>query len=206
MGCNLQSLDLCIRRGSTVAIPIRVESDTIVYKAITAISQGAPVEITAATHGALDGWMGAVTGVKGMTEINASQVPPKDSDLRRMTVADANTVQFNAVSSADFRPYRSGGYLMYFEPMDLSAFVDARMEVKDRVGGTQLALFTVANGKLEIDQSARSVWLKLAADEEIAFDEGVFDIELVTSGGLVVPICSAESTLTVSPEVTTDHL
>lgn len=206
MGCNLQKLELCVRRGASVAIPIRVESDVLVYAPISNITQGAPATITAALHGALDGWMGAVTGVKGMTEINASRIPPKETEFRRMTVADANTVSFNTLVTADFRPYKSGGYLVYHLPLDLSAFVDARMEVKDKVGGTQLALFTVANGKLEVDQSTRSVWLRLTADEELVFDEGVFDIELVTGSGQVVPICSAESTLTVSPEVTTDHL
>ena len=203
MGCNLQKLELCIRRGATVDIPIRVESDVLVYAPISDITQGAPATITAALHGALDGWRGAVAGVKGMTEINASRIPPKETEFRRMTVADTNTVSFNTLITADFRPYQSGGYLVYYLPLDLSVFNDARMEVKDKVGGTQLAFFSVTGGELEIDQATRSLWLRLPAAEDLDFDSGVFDIELVRTNGDIVPLCSAQSTLTVSPEITT---
>lgn len=48
--------DLIITRGKTFTLVIRWGTEPIVYKAITAIQQSAPVRITAVGHGLVDGW------------------------------------------------------------------------------------------------------------------------------------------------------
>lgn len=201
----MNKLTLTVRRGASADIPIRVESDVLSYATITAIAQSAPVRITAASHGIPDGWRAAVMNAKGMTEINAENNPPKDSELRKVTVVDANTVEFNKVNSAGFRAYVSGGQLAFYTPRDLSAYSAARMDVKTKVGGEALASYHTDDGTLELDPVNEALWLRLTAAQTGAFvaRSYVFDIELVRPSGAVEAICSADSVFVVLPEVTT---
>lgn len=126
--------DIEFIRGSTYALTIRWETPPVKYIEITAISQTAPVRITAPNHGAPDGARGLVTAAGGMREINAPE-PNKvtDDDYHQITVIDANTVEFNDVNAASFRAYTSGGYLQYNTPKDVTGF-SARMSVKAKYG------------------------------------------------------------------------
>jgi hypothetical protein len=204
MSCSLQKLSLCVRRGATVGVPIRLESSTWQYASISAIAQSAPVRITATAHGIPDGWRVAVMNVVGMTELNVGGNPPKDHELRRVRAVDADTVEINDVNAAGFRAYNSGGQLAWYAPHDLSAYEGARMQVRNKIGGTLLAEFTTLAGTLEIDTSNASLWLKLteAQSKALLFKSGVFDIEMLRVGGDVDAICSNDSTLTVLAEVT----
>lgn len=201
----MHKLDLTIRRGETVNLPIRVESSTLVYKAISAVPSTAPLRLTVTDHGLPDGWRAAIANVKGPTELNAENSPPKDKELRTASRVDDNTVEFNAVNAAGMKAYVSGGQLVYFAPHDLSAYTSARLVVKDKVGGTTLADFSTADSELELDPSAQALWLRLTdeATEALTFDKGVFDIELTDGASAVTALCSADSTFVITPEVTT---
>jgi len=206
MACALQKLELCIRKGSTVRIPVRVETDELVWKPITAISQTAPVTLTVMSHGCPDEWLAAVTGVKQPREINAP-LPLKDSGFRRVKAVDSDTVSFNRVDGSVLRPYTSGGHLVYYKPLDLDQYVEARMDVRTKVGGELLATFTTDDDSLELDNVNRVLWINSAAVLTAAktYIKGVFDIELINGGGDVRAICSADSTITIQPEITTSH-
>lgn len=204
----MQALNITIRRGETVNLPIRVESDTVVYKSISAVQQSAPARLTVTGHGLTTGWRAGVMNVKGMTELNAvlgSDNLPKESELRRVTVVDPNTVEFNAVNAAGFKAYVSGGQLVYYAPRDLSLYLSARMQVKNKVGGTVLLQLTSVANELQIDTVNNALWLRLTdeATALLTFTRGVFDIELLDGAGNVFPLCSADSVLTILPEVTT---
>jgi hypothetical protein len=201
----MKKLALTLRKGETVAIPLRIESPTLTYKSITAITKAGPVSITVTGHGIKDGWKAAVMNAGGMRQINAESNPPADAEFHKTTVVDANIVQFNDVNSAGYGAYTSGGQLVYYAPLDLSAYASARMTVKDRVGGTQILSFTTENGRLEIDSATDTLWVRMTATDSaaIAVSKGVFDIELVTPSGEVTALCSAESAMTFLPEVTT---
>jgi hypothetical protein len=206
---SLQKLDIEIRRGETINLPIRVESGTLVYKAVTAIPQTAPVRLTVTGHGCAEGWRGALTNIKGPVALNytslVSGAPPSDEQLRPMVVVDANTVEFNGINAAGLPTYVSGGQLVFYAPLDLSTFTIARLHVKNKVGGTLLTSFTTTDGTLEIDAATRSVWIRLTdeASAALSFSKGVFDLELETAAGVVKAVCLATSTLTILPEVTT---
>jgi hypothetical protein len=210
MSCSLQKLDLCIRKGATVELPIRIESGNLGYAAISAVAQSAPARITAAEHGIPDGWRVAVVNVAGMTEINAEVsrpgATPKDSAFVRVTRVDDDTLDLNSVNAAGFRAYKSGGQVVFWQPLDLTQYEGARMEVKNKVGGNRLAFWSTADNTLDLDQVNQCLWLKLSDEEtaEIEWASGVFDIELLRSGGEVDALCSADSTITVLPEVTTE--
>jgi hypothetical protein len=130
--------NLEIVEGTTFSLVVYWETTPVVYKAITNVSQTAPVRITAPGHGALEGVRATVTGVRGMKEINAAEPNAlTDDDYHRVTVVDANNIEFNDVNASDFRAYVSGGYLQYFTPVDLTGF-SARMSVRNRRGVTNL--------------------------------------------------------------------
>jgi hypothetical protein len=149
--------NLEIVRGSTFSLVVYWETLPIVYKAITGISQTAPVRITAPGHGALEGARAAVTAVRGMKEINAADPNAlTDEDYHRATVVDANTVEFNDVNAADFRAYVSGGYLQYFTPVDLTGF-SARISLRRRRGVDNLLECTVAGVSGDVKPGAQGV-------------------------------------------------
>ena len=56
--------DLVIKQGKTFSKVLRWEAPPIIYKPITAITNAAPVRITSANHGIIDGWRVAIVSVK----------------------------------------------------------------------------------------------------------------------------------------------
>lgn len=186
-------------------LPIRLEAPRLTYVTITGVAQSAPVRITAPGHGLPEGWRAAVMNVAGMSELNAAGNPPQYDEMFPVTRVDADTIEFNEINAAGFRPYLSGGQLVFFAPLDLSGFTQARMKVKNKVGGAELASFSTNDGTLTIDNANGCVWLHLTEAQTLAltFKRGVFDIELVDGAGEVTPVCSAESVFEMLPEVTT---
>lgn len=183
--------EIRLQQGKTQPLVLRIETDEIAYKAITAITQTAPVGITATGHGLVQGWRAAVTNVKGMIEINAVANEVKDRDYHPATVVDPNTVQFNDVNAAGFKSYASGGYLQYNVPMDLAGY-SARMDIRDRKNGnTVLDSFTTANGLIEIDNALKTVTIYFDAIDftALTWKKGYYELELfkdITRGGNII--------------------
>lgn len=192
-----------ILQGKTFSQVIRWETKPIVYKAITAITKAAPARITATAHGIPDGWRVAIVSAKGMTQINAKNTPPKDSDFTPSTFVDANTIELNSVNAADYTAYTSGGYVQYNTPKSLTGFT-ARMAIKDRVGGTVLlALDSTVNNRIAIDQTTFTITLTVSATDTaaITWTDGVYDLEMVDPAGVVSQLLSGA--IKVVKEVTT---
>ena len=202
---KLPKLALSVRRGASEDIALRLETSAKKFAAITGMSKTAPLRVTASGHGIPDMWYAAVIDARGMTEMNAADSNKiRESEFHQITAIDANTVDFLEISSGGFKTYTGGGYLAYYEPLDLSGYTSARMDVKRRVGGdVELALNTT-DGTLEIEAATHSVWIRLDDTDLAALParEYVFDIELV-SATAIDAICSAESVFEVLPEVTT---
>ena len=140
-----------------------------------------------------------------MTQLNAADSNAiRDSEFHQVTFVDANTIDFNGVSSAGFSTYTSGGHLAYYAPLDLSGCTSARMDIKRAVGGAIELSLKTTNGMLAIDAATSTVWIHLSAADisSLVARDYVFDIELIRAGGIDA-ICSAESVFSVLPEVTT---
>lgn len=196
-------LDLVIEQGKTFSRTIRWETTPLVWKPITAIGQVAPALITAVAHGVPDGWKVAVTNAGGMLNINAPHTPPWDDEFQPATLVGVNQVSLNAVSAAGFDPYTSGGYLVYYTPVDLTGY-SARMKIKDQIGGTVLASFVVQAGTgFVLDPTTQTIVLTIIATDTAAYTwtTGVYDLELVSGAGVVTAILSGA--ITVVDEVTT---
>ena len=205
MIAKLPKLLLSVRKGANADIALRLETSIIKFSEISAMTQSAPLRVTAAGHEIPDMWYAAVIDARGMVEMNAADSNKiRESEFHQVSVIDANTVDFTGLSAAGFKTYTGGGNLAYYAPMDLTGYTSARMDIKRRVGGdVELALNT-ADGTLEIDSSTHSVWIRLDDTHLTALPalEYVFDIELV-SATAVDAICSADSVFEVLPEVTT---
>ena len=202
---KLPKLKLSARIGASADIALRLETSELRFIAITGMAKTAPLRVTAQSHGIPDQWYTAVIDPRGMTEMSAVDSNKiRESEFHQITVIDANTVDFMEISAASFSAYTGGGYLAYYEPMDLSGYTSARMDIKRRVGGdVELALNTT-DGTLEIEAATHSVWIRLDDTDLAALParDYVFDIELI-SATAVDAICSAESVFEVLPEVTT---
>lgn len=144
--------DFCVKSGETFHPTVRWSTDQLLSAAITAITLGAPVQITVPGHGVPDGWLVAVTGVQGMVQINACRYPPAGRDWQRASVVDANTLSLNDVSSADWTAYLSGGFLIHNAPAVLSgaAFALNVWDTPDR-SDTPLVTLTDSGGGITVD-------------------------------------------------------
>lgn len=203
---EIQKLTLSVRRGSAEDIPIRIETGRWSYAGITAIGQTAPLRVTAPGHGVPDNWAVALMNVRAVGPFAAANNPPKPSDMHLATRVDADTVEFNVINGAGFRAFSGGGQLAWRVPLDLTLYVGARMNVRDRVGGTLLANYTTDNGKLQLDPINEALWLRLKETDTAALTAKpkVFDIELIRGGGDPDRICTADSALVVLEETTTE--
>ena len=178
------------------------------YKSITGITNAAPVVITVPSHGIPDGWRVSLSSVGGMTQINAKNNPPKasddpyKSDYKTATLVSANAISLNLVNSSEFDAFSSGGYVQFGTPIDLAGYT-ARLTIKDKVGGTVLLSLTTENGGIVIDNGAKTITLTIAATatDDFVWTKGVFDMEMVSSTGVVSELLAG--TVTVVKEVTT---
>jgi len=193
--------DLRIEQGKTVNKIVRWETLPFVWKPITGIAQNAPVQITAAAHGCPDGWRALVKDAGGMDEINTKHWPPRSTDFHKVKVESAGVVNFNDVSAVNFDPWTAGGYLVFYTPVPLTGYT-ARMKIKDRVGGTVLATL-VSPTDILIDTALFTITIVIeaTASELFTWTKGVYDLELISPGGVVTAILTGS--VIVTKEVTT---
>ena len=193
--------DLTIKQGKTFRHVIRWETTPIVYKAISAISKSAPVSLAVTGHGMPDGWNAAIVSVQGMTQINAQNTPPKESDYHKSTVIDGNTIEFNDINAADYSTYRSGGYLQYNTPKDLAGY-SARMSIKTKVGGTELESFNSTAEDIVIDNTDKTITILISATDTAAmtWTNGEYELEMVDANGEVTQLLTGR--VTVEREIT----
>ena len=196
------ALNLVIRQGETFQRVIRWEAPPYTYKAITGITKAGPAAVTAVSHGLKTRWRAAIVSVLGMVTINAKHSPPRDAELKQITVVDADHVTFNEINSSDYPAYTSGGYLQFFTPVDLTGY-SAAMTIKDRVGGTILTTLTIANARITLNASTNTINLYIAAADTAAltWKKGVYDLELTGPTGIVTTIY--RGSISVTLEVTT---
>jgi len=185
-------VNLKIERGESFLYVVRWETVPIVYKAITGITQSAPVVITAIAHGLTNGWRAAVVSAKGMRQINAVNTPPKHKDYKVVTVLSADSIALNSVNSSDFGAYTSGGYLQYNTPKDMTGYT-AALVIKDYSGGNILSTLVpvVSNTTKTISISMTAV-----ATAALLYDDAVYELLLTSSFSEVTELMSGSITVT----------
>lgn len=91
-----------------------------------------------------------------------------------------------------------------YTPIDLTGCT-ARMQVRSEIESPAVLLsFTTENGGIALGGALGTIDLELGdiASSAVAWDSGVFDIEIVHPGGDVTRV--AQGSIGVSPEVTRD--
>lgn len=196
--------DITLRQGSSERITVRWETEPYVYAAIQSISRAAPAVITTqAAHEIPGGWRVAVVDAQGMTQLNAKSNPPAKTDFRRARVRSGTQIEFNDLSSAAFGAHKTGtGYLQWLTPHPLQDF-EARMDIKDRVGGTTLMTLNTDNGGIVLSDAEKTISLVFnpADTEGLTWRAGVYDLEMIAPGGTVTSILAGSVELV--SEVTT---
>jgi hypothetical protein len=180
-------MDIEIKQGKTFSLVLRYASDPLVFKPITSITRAAPAVLWVPGHGMPDGWVGAISGVIGMDEINAEHEPPRSYDFLQITKIDADHVSV-PVDASLFTAYKSGGYLRYYTPVDLTG-ASVEMRVRDRVGGTSLLDLTSGNGDIALDNTLKTITITATAAQTagLDFDSAVYEVVL-TANGVVTQI------------------
>lgn len=198
------TIDLSITRGKTFEFAFLYSTGARIYRPITAMPGTTPVRLTVPGHGLPDGWPVRIACVRAPLELNT----PTDDPPIPATVIDADTLELNSLSGTCWRPYRTGGVLVYQAPFDLTG-CHARATVRDRVGGQRLLAWSSgADGDpgsaIELDAETSQIVLTLDADTTAAlpWHRGVYEVELIDRSGRVYPVTGI-SKVNVSREVAT---
>lgn len=192
-----------IQQGKTFTQVVRWETLPYLFAAIAGVTNVAPVAVeTETAHGIPSGWKVAVVD-SGVSQLDATKNPPADKDFRQATVVDTTHINFNPLSGVAFDTWEEGGYLQWFTPHDLAGYT-ARLQVKDKVGGTVLLELTTENGGIALDDTEKTITLTVSAEDTAAITDwtkGVYDLELVSPGDVVTAVLTGK--VTVEPEITT---
>ena len=172
-----------IYQGSTWSEVLHWESDTKVYKPITAITKSAPVVVTAVAHGAPVGWRVKFTNILGMTELNS------DTAYHFVTDKTTDNLTVNSINSLAYTTYVSGGIVEYNLPVDLDGYT-ARMQIRPEVDSSEVIYeLTTENGDIVIDNVLKTITLTIPAESTatFTFETAVYSLEMI-NGGQVTPL------------------
>ena len=180
---------IVIRKGATYAFVTQWEQPSVRYAAITHVSSAAPVVITAPEHGLTDGWLFAVSCIKGGgSALNAKHAPPRNKDYFAAKVIDANTIEVNAVNGACWAAYISGGVVQFNAPVDLTGCT-AVLQVRETDSTESAVLIELSStaGEIEID-AAGSIKAIFSAEStsELSVSAAYFDMEITFPDGTVM--------------------
>lgn len=199
MGCET---NLTIQKGTTYRRVVTWAAGPIVYKAITAVPQLAPVRLTVVGHGIVDGWRVAISDVEGMRELNAAHEPPRLTEYWTATLVDVDTIEINELNAASYHAYTEGGFIRYYTPVDLTGYT-ARIDIRERAGGDILWNLSTTIGSIVIDVAAQTITFTITDEESADFEwrTGVYALEMESPGGEVTQLLAG--TITALAEVTT---
>jgi hypothetical protein len=122
--------------------------------------------------------------------------------MRRVTRIDDNTIEFNDIDATRFSTFTSGGHLISFEAEDLTGY-SARMQIRATADAADPALVSLTSPlDILIDDTEHTITVLMSATDtaDLTFDTGVYDLELVSSAGVVVKVL--RGAVTVEDEVT----
>jgi hypothetical protein len=143
---------------------LRWESSLKTYVPITAITNSAPVVITAPNHVITNEWRVRLTNIVGMTELNNTET------YYQITGVASNTLTINTINSLAFKPYVSGGIVEYNTPVDLTGYT-AKMQIRPNVDSSTLIYeMTTSNGGITIDNTNKKITLFIPATVTSTFN------------------------------------
>ena len=176
-----------LHKGADFRRTVLWADDELIYRHITGATQDAPCVLTVPSHGVPDGWPIAITGVVGMTQLNARRLPVQDSDHVTATVVDADTLSLNSIDAQLYSPYESGGAIRYRTPHDLAGYTaEARILAAD---GTELLSTDSTSGGIVIDAENYRIDLVIPGSDtaSVTWTSGTLDLRMTSPQGEIFP-------------------
>lgn len=185
-------MDISIKQGSTFQLTLKYGQPQFAVKAITGVTKSGQAVVTATGHGLTVDWPVWVVGVAGMDQLNHTSDELRDACAAYYAYyVDANSLRLD-VDTTRFNAYTSGGEVLYHPPVNLTGFT-ARMQIRETVESTTvLHSLTTENGGITLGGAAGTIALTISASDTAAFtfDTAVYDLEVVSGGGVVTEIAS----------------
>lgn len=182
-----------ILQGTTYEDVIRYESSTLVYAPITSIPNAAPLVVTSPGHGMPAGWRCKIASVGGMTELNTAT-------YKTATSVTNNTVTFNDINGISYRPYTSGGVLVFNAPVSLVGHTAELVVTSSPSSTDPLLELNTDNGGIVINTSNSTITISMSAIETagITFRSGVYTLNL-TNGSVVTNLAFGKFIVQTDP-------
>lgn len=191
-------MDITIKQGKTFTLTLKYGQPQFAVKAITGVTKSGQAVVTATGHGLTVDWPVWVVGVAGMDQLNHTSDELRDACAAYYAYyVDANSLRLD-VDTTRFNAYTSGGEVLYHPPVNLTGFT-ARMQIRETVESTTvLHSLTTENGGITLGGAAGTIALTISATDTAAFtfDTAVYDLEVVSGGGVVTEIASGAVLLT----------
>lgn len=185
-------MDISIKQGKTFTLTLKYGQPQFAVKAITGVTKSGQAVVTATGHGLTVDWPVWVVGVAGMDQLNHTSDELRDACAAYYAYyVDANGLRLD-VDTTRFNAYTSGGEVLYHPPVNLTGFT-ARMQIRETVESTTvLHSLTTENGGITLGGAAGTIALTISATDTAAFtfDTAVYDLEVVSGGGVVTEIAS----------------
>lgn len=164
--------DIAIVKGSTYRDVLRWATAECVFVQATLVP-GAPVRLSATAHGIPDGW--PLVYVEGSTNIEPTRA-------QAVRVVNADTLEIPCLNGTKFKA--GSVVLRVFKPVELAGY-QARMQIRDRIGGTvllELSSFAIpGDPRIILDDVAKTITREIpaAVTADLSWKRGVFDLEMV---------------------------
>lgn len=184
-------LNFKIYQGATFNEVLRWESSVKVYKPITSIPKGAPLVVTAPTHGVPVEWRVKFTNILGMADLNSTDT------YHQVSSVTTDTLTINSINNLGYKDYTSGGVVEYNLPVDMAGYT-ARMQIREKITDTAVILeLTTENSGIIINNTTKSITINISAiaTAALTFNTAVYSLEMVSSGGQVTPFIGGSLTL-----------
>lgn len=189
--------DIEIKQGATFSLTLKYGQPQFAVKAITGITKSGQAVVTAASHGLTVDWPVWVVGVAGMDQINHTSAELRDAcQAYYAYYVDGNSLRLD-VDTTRFGTYTSGGEVLYHPPVNLTGFT-ARMQIRETVESTTvIKSLTTENGGIALGGATGVITLTITATDTAAltFDSAVYDLEVVSGGGVVTQVAYGNVTL-----------
>lgn len=181
--------DITIKQGSTFSLTLKYGQPQFTVKAVTGVTKSGQAVVTAPTHGLTVDWPVWVVGVAGMDQLNH-----KSDELRDACAAyyayyvDGNSLRLD-VDTTRFGAYTSGGEVLYHPPVDLTGFT-ARMQIRETIESTTTLVSLTELSGITLGGAAGTIGITITATVTalLDFDSAVYDLEVVSAGGIVTPV------------------
>lgn len=185
--------DITVIQGKTFSASFGWAKGSFIWKQISAISNTAPLTITAVGHDLKDGWPFWVSGVKKPDCLNnwRNTCPGEEpADPGAPYIAEATSddvLTLNSINGMALDAYTGDGVIKYYARADITGY-EADMQVRSSTSSDTIlfeATSTGATPAIIVNEISSTFELTIPADAfaDAKFQNAVYEIEISAPGG-----------------------